>query len=371
MTPFEELQHLLKPAGGGLYLVSTGRAEQQALQRALYRAKDDAEVEAKWRASLQRIADAKGIILGVPSDVGAGFMRGANLGPQALRTALLKDADDFPAQLERAGVVDIGDVFVCPQLLHDDMLSDVQKAASRRSLYPNAPGNTFPVSPLSITERALDLVFQINPRVKPLVLGGDHSCAWPVVAALAKARKDFGIVQPDAHTDLLEERLGVKYCFATWSWHANQLIGAGGRMLQVGTRASRFPREHWEKTTGVRQFWAEECNRDEGKALDAIVAHLKAVGVKALYFSNDIDGTDEAHADATGTPEPAGLSPEFLVELIRRLAKNFDVIGGDLMEVAPAMQRHEGGRERTVSLGARYLRETLNAMHGKGFEARS
>lgn len=373
MTPLEELGQLLRPAGGGVHLVSTGRAEQEALQRALYRAKDEAEIQTRWKATLAKIPSARAIILGIPSDVGAGFLRGSNMGPAALRTALFEEATDLPAQLEAAGVVDIGDVFVCPQLLHDDMLSESQKAASRRALYPTLPGNTLPVSPLSIAERAMDLVFQLNPKVKPIVLGGDHSCAWPIVSAISRIQKqgDWGIVQPDAHTDLLEERLGVKYCFATWSFHANNLVGRKGRLTQVGTRASRFPREHWEKTCDVRQFWAEEVNRDEGKALDEMIRHLKSTGVTKLYFSNDIDGTDEEHADATGTPEPKGLSPEFLVQLIRKLGENFELLGGDVMEVAPPMQRREGGAKRTVSLGARYLRETLSAMLGARFDTKA
>ena len=127
-----------------------------------------------------------------------------------------------------------------------------------------------PVSPLSMAERALDLVFRLNPSVSPIVLGGDHSTAWPVVVALHRARSDrWGIVQPDAHTDLLSERLGVRYCFATWSFHANELLGRGGRLVQVGIRASRHDRAHWETTTGVRQFWAKDC-RDPG-AIDEII----------------------------------------------------------------------------------------------------
>src|SRR5207237_8748792 len=111
---------------------------------------------------------------------------------------------------------------------------------------------------------------------------------------------------------------GVKYCFGTWSYHANELLGRGGRLVQVGTRASRFDRKHWETTLGVRQFWAEECRANPGAMLDAIVAHLKGAGVTSVYFSNDIDGTDEEFASATGTPEPGGLSPEFVLELTRR-----------------------------------------------------
>jgi agmatinase len=222
-----------------------------------------------------------------------------------------------------------------------------------------------PVSPLSIAERALDLVFRLNPRVKPFVLGGDHSVAWPVAAALARTlpRGEWGIVQPDAHTDLLEERLGVKYCFATWSFHANELLGRSGRLVQVGTRASGRDRKHWEGSLGVRQFWAEECRRDPKAALDAIVAHVKASGVRAVYFSNDIDGTDAAHTEATGTPEPGGLTPDFVFELIRRLGREVGLVGGDVMEVAPPLGAPEGSRT-TVELGARYFRETIGAALG-------
>jgi agmatinase len=369
MDAIQELRHLLRPAGGGLYLVSTGRTEQVALQRRLYRASTDDDVQKGFERSLERIPDARAVVLGIPSDVGAGFLRGANMGPQAMRTALLDDDPSWPARAEAASVVDVGDVFVVPQLLHDSMLSEEQKRASRKALYPRLSledAAELPVSPLSIAERVLDRVFELCPRASPIVMGGDHSTAWPVVAALAKARRDpWGIVQPDAHTDLLAERLGVKYCFATWSFHANELLGRGGRLVQVGTRASRFDRAHWESTLGVRQFWSEECRARPAETLDAIIAHLKATGVKSVYFSNDIDGTDAAHADATGTPEPGGLEPEFVVELIRRLGREVGMLGGDVMEVAPPLQRTPQSADRTTKLAVRYLRETVAAILGR------
>jgi agmatinase len=358
VTPLEELALLLRPAAGGLYLVSTGKAEQEQLQMRLYGAASAAEVDAKWRQALAGIAKAKAIVLGVPSDVGAGFRRGANLGPQAMRTTLLQEMPSWPDRARELGVVDIGDVFVVPQLLHDDMLSETQKAKSRAALYPGV-SEQLPVSPLSIAERALDLVFALNPNVKPFVLGGDHSTAWPVASALSRARKDrWGIVQPDAHTDLLEERLGIQYCFATWSWHANELFGRDGRMVQVGTRASRYDRGHWEKGLGVRQLWAEECKRDPDGSIAAIISHLEERKVTGVYFSNDIDGTDDSWADATGTPEPGGLEPEFVVKLIRRLGETVGILGGDVMEVAPPLRDEPS---RTVGLAVRYLRETIGA----------
>lgn len=367
MTPAEELALYLRPAGGGIHLVSTGRAEQLALQRRLYGAEGEAEIAARWRGDLARAAGARAVLLGVPSDVGAGYRRGANLGPAAIRAALLEAEPDWPARARAAGLVDLGDVFVVPQLLHDEMLSEAQKDASRRALYPAvAPADAaaLPVSPLSIAERALSVVLSQNPGARVLALGGDHSAAWPVVKALAGARRDLAVVQIDAHTDLLEERLGVRYCYGTWSYHANELLGRGGRLVQVGVRASRHDRGHWEARYGVRQLWAEEVRRDPGAALDAIVAHLRATGASRVYLSNDVDGTDASFADATGTPEPGGLHPDFVVELVRRLGREIGLAGGDVMELAPGIAATPEGGARTVALAVRYLRETAAAALG-------
>ncbi len=368
MTPVEELAALLRPAGGGLYLVSTGKAEQLAMQKQLYGAANETEVQDRFLRALDRISTAKGVLLGIPSDVGAGFQRGANLGPQAIRLRLLEELPDFKQRADDAGLVDLGDVFVVPQLQHDDMLSDVQKDDSRRALYPLLKwddARRLPVAPLSIAERAWDLIFQLNPSVKPFALGGDHSTALPLAFALGKSRpKNWGIVQSDAHTDLLQTRLGVKYCFATWSWHANEVVGRAGRLTQVGTRASGKDRAHWEKTCEVRQFWARDVLADPQGSLDQVLAHVKATGVQGVYFSNDIDGTDSKWADATGTPEPGGLEPEWLVELIRRLGREVGILGGDVMEVAPSLRPTPESSQRTVALAVRYLRETFAASLG-------
>lgn len=367
VTPLDELATLLKPAGAGLYLVSTGKAEQQALQRALYGVTTDEAVQQAFRRALETVKDAKGVLLGVPSDVGAGFQRGANLGPQAIRARLLEDDPQWPARCAALGLVDVGDVFVVPQLLHDEMLSAEQLAASRAALYPgHAEAGSLPVSPLSIAQRAWALLFSLNPKLRPFVLGGDHSTAWPVVEPLNQSRsgRTWGIVQSDAHTDLLQERLGVRYCFATWSWHANEVLGRQGRLTQVGIRATARTKAHWESTTGVRQFWAKEILADPDGALEAVVAHVKATGVEGVYFSNDIDGTDAKWADATGTPEPDGLTPDWVSALIRRLGAEVGLLGGDVMEVAPSLTRTPESARRTVGLAARYLRETVEAALG-------
>lgn len=366
VTPIEELTHLLRPAGGGLYLVSTGLEQQRALQRRLYGADDAEAVQRRFVERLEQLAGAKVLILGVPSDIGAGYRRGASLAPAAIRAAMLDADPDWPERAASLGVLDVGDVFVVPQLLHDDMLSRTQRQKAQTALYPSvAEGlrSVMPVSPLSIEERALDLLLALAPNAKPLVLGGDHSVAWPLTAALHRREHGgpFAIVQPDAHTDLMPERLGIKYCFATWSYHANELLGRGGRLVQLGVRASRHPREHWESSLGVRQFWPESYLSRPTETADEVMAHLRSLHVSGVYLSNDIDGTDVRFAPSTGTPEPNGLEPEWLLSLIDRIGREIGMVAADCVEVAPPLGS-EQEQLRTLSLANRYVRASIEAL---------
>jgi arginase family enzyme len=362
-----DLERLLRPAGGGIYTVSTGRLEREALQRRIYGAADADEVQRRWREALASVERARVAILGIPSDCGAGLVRGAAFGPEGVRRAVLELRPDLPERAARSGIVDVGDVFVVPQLLEDDMLSDEQRRRTRVALYGAAAVDdvTLPVSPLSIAERALDELHARNPELRVFVLGGDHSVAWPVVAALGRwaAGEPWAIVHLDAHTDLLPERLGVRICFATWAYHANELLGRGGRLVQIGVRASSRPKEHWESTLGVRQFWADETRSRGAAVIDDVVRHVEALGVRRVYLSNDIDATDSASVPSTGTPEPAGLHADFVRALIARLGAAFTLVGADLVEVAPPIGSPEDAR-RTTEVAAWYMLDSLAALAG-------
>jgi len=362
----DELTRFLRPAGGGIFTVSTGRAQQEALQRRLYDAPDGDEVQRKWEAALAGVAGARAAIIGIPSDTGAGLVRGAAFGPEGVRRALLAACPDFSARAARAGIVDVGDVFAVPQLLEDDMLSDEQRRRTRAALYgPSAAGDaSLPVAPLSIAERAINELFARNRELRIFMLGGDHSVAWPVVAALARnAAAPWAIVHVDAHTDLLPERLGVRLCFATWAYHANELLGRGGRLVQVGVRASSRSKQHWESTLGVRQFWADEVRARGDAVIDDVIAHLRGLGVARVYVSNDIDATDSATAPSTGAPEANGLTPAFVRALIARVGEAFPLLGGDVVEVAPSIGSAEDA-QRTTDVAAGYMLATLAAMTG-------
>ena len=349
----DDLTTLLRPAGGGIYVVSTGLSEQRELQRALYGAVDDAGIDLAWRAALERLPTARAVILGVPSDVGAGYLRGANQGPAALRRTLLSRGPRSP---DTPHTIDVGDVRVVPQLLSDDMLSQAQLGDCREALYGSRE-TSLPASPLDITRRVLDLLADYAPQAVPLVLGGDHSVGWPAFASAQARGQRLGLLHFDAHTDLLETRLGIRYCFATWAYHANELLLRDGRLVQVGIRASGRDRAHWESTLGVRQYWATEC---EGRSVveigDEIIERFHARGVEAVYVSNDIDGTSSEFAAATGTPEPLGLRPDFVMALTEHVLGAFPLAGADLVEVAPSLGHALNGEpERTLGVAVDYL----------------
>jgi len=159
---YAELDSMLRPAGGGVHVgvhvVSTGVREQRALQRA---ARDE-DVSVRWCEALRRVPDARVAVLGVPSDAGAGFTRGANRAPEPLRRALMA-RPEHPFHDPR--VVDVGDVRVVPQLLSDDMLSPAQLAATRKALYGEDPRFAhLPVSPLDVCARALAHVTALGPE---------------------------------------------------------------------------------------------------------------------------------------------------------------------------------------------------------------
>ena len=356
----ERLLRLLRPACGGIYTVSTGSSEQRRIQRRIYGAERDAEIVPLWHAALDRLCRTAKVAMHwgkVRPDVRRGVSCArAAWEPQAMRRELCTAGSWLYSTPE---VVDIGDVLVVPQLLSDDMLAPEQLARTRRAVYGDADLD-LPVSPLSVVEEVLRLVRRIAPGVAPLVLGGDHSVGWPSLAAVADGReRQVGILHFDAHTDLMSERLGVRYCFATWAYHANDRIGRGGRLVQVGLRVSRRSRAEWEQELDLRQYWMDEVReRTVEDVAEEIVARFRERGARGVYISNDIDGTDPLFGLATGTPEPKGLEPAAVVALIRAVGSAFPIWGSDLVEVAPPLAGHSPREpERTLRTAANYIEE--------------
>ncbi|MFM8315313.1 MAG: arginase family protein [Deltaproteobacteria bacterium] len=350
ISALDRLRLFLRPPGRGLHTNSTGGWYAASVLKKLYGTDSPKEISEKWEESLQKIRRVEGVVFGIPSDVGAGILRGANLGPIGVRDAYLTKYQNFPK-----GVMDIGDIIVIPQLLHDEMLNEAQLKASRAELYPGI-SEPLPVSPLSIAELLYSTLVELNPDLKIYMIGGDHSVAWPaMVSCHQRFGKDFGVLHFDAHSDLMESRLGVKYCFATWACHASRLMKPH-HMVQMGVRTSSKTKQHWMEKFPLLQIWANEVPGKEVEVISQVLQYFLKSGVKRLYITNDIDGTDPSFAPATGTPEPNGLSPQFVLGLISAMKQKFQVIGGDVVEVAPPLSgSRDFSQEKTCGVAADYL----------------
>jgi agmatinase len=89
--------------------------------------------------------------------------------------------------------------------------------------------------------------------------------------------------------------------------------------------------------------------------VDAVVAKARAVvGDGPVYVSFDIDSLDPAFAPGTGTPEVGGLTPREALGILRGL-KGIDIVGGDVVEVAPQYDANT----TTAQIGAQMLFELL------------
>ena len=64
------------------------------------------------------------------------------------------------------------------------------------------------------------------------------------------------------------------------------------------------------------------------------------MGESALYISIDIYVLDPAFAPGTGTPEAGGLSSRELLAILRGI-NNLNIIGADIVEVAPVYDHAE------------------------------
>jgi guanidinopropionase len=87
-----------------------------------------------------------------------------------------------------------------------------------------------------------------------------------------------------------------------------------------------------------------------------IVARARAVvGDGPVYLSFDVDGLDPAFAPGTGTPEAGGLSAREVLAILRGMA-GLDIVGGDVVEVAPQYD----ATTNTAQIAAQALFEMLS-----------
>ena len=273
--------------------------------------------------------------VGVPFDIGTSNRPGARFGPRGIRaeSALLRPYNmaTRAAPFDSLKVADIGDVAI----------------------------NTFNLEKsIEIIEHAYDDI--INEGCVPLTLGGDHTIVLPILRALHRRHGPMGLVHVDAHADVNDHMFGERVAHGTPFRRAvEEGLLDGNRVVQIGLRGTGYTAEDfdWCRDQGFRVVAAEECwHRSLTPLMEEVHDQL---GPGPVYLSFDIDGLDPSVAPGTGTPEIAGLSAAQGLEVIRG-CQGLDLVGGDLVEVAP--QYDTSGN--TSLVGANLLYEMLCVLPG-------
>jgi agmatinase len=191
-----------------------------------------------------------------------------------------------------------------------------------------------------------------NTKVVPLSVGGDHSITGSILKGLG-APRPVGLVHIDAHCDTAGPYEGSKFHHGG-PFREAVLAGAldPKRTIQIGIRGGAEYLWEFSYDSGMTVIHAEEV-AELGVA--AVVERaLAVIGDGPTYVSFDIDSIDPGFAPGTGTPEVGGLTPLQVLQILRGL-KGLNIIGGDVVEVAPQYD----ASTNTAHIGAQILFELL------------
>jgi N1-aminopropylagmatine ureohydrolase len=251
--------------------------------------------------------DADAVVIGVPYGHGASFGQGAAQGPAAIVACLDRQIELFerhtrtePAHRYR----------IAHRMLHD----------------------VGALAPDAMVEQVRQTVQGIKAFV--ILLGGIHSVSIGALQAHAARSPTQGVtvLQIDAHLDMRDDdsdyndRDPSRYAHSCVMRRAREL---GFETCSVGIRAYARDEYRYAERERLPVF---EWGKDGEPSIEAILA---AIRTDRVYVTLDVDGFDPAVAPATGTPVPGGLSWAYGTRLIRELFLAKDVIGADIVEVAP------------------------------------
>jgi agmatinase len=235
------------------------------------------------------------VLLGIPLDENASFLRGSALAPGRVREALLCGSSNLCTE----GGLDL----------------------SQEPRWYDGGDLAFSSSEGAFQEIEAAVARLLDRGAKVLALGGDHSVALPILRAYAARYRPLQILQLDAHPDLYDAFAGKRFShacpFARLLEEHPQV-----RLVQVGIRTMN-PHQR----TQADRFGVEVHEMWDGDPL----AQLKLEG--PWYLSLDLDVLDPSCAPGVSHPEPGGFTTREVLRLIQTLPG--PVIGADLVELNP------------------------------------
>jgi len=245
------------------------------------------------------------IILGVPFDATSTYRTGARFGPNTIREASL-NIETYSFRTS----IDIEDL-----QMHD--LGDLHVSTD--------------------TEKTLEKLGKVIGDIldagkTPVTMGGEHTITLGVAKGLGDKASKTAIISFDAHLDLRDEFMEVKLSHTTFMRRINEEVNPA-KIIEVGTRAVCKEELAYAKKAGIEFFTTQQI-RNEGSEQIAKQLKRKLAGCKNIYLSIDMDFLDPAYAPAVQNPEPEGLEPHTLLDILCSICDK-RVIGFDVVEVAP------------------------------------
>jgi agmatinase len=255
--------------------------------------------------------DADVAIMGAPFDFGTQWRAGARFGPRGVREASTLfsfghagayDHEDDVTYLEGVRMVDIGDA----DIVHTDTVTS----------HANIEAGV----------RAI-----LAAGALPVVIGGDHSVNIPCIRAF-DGHGPIHIVQIDAHLDFVDVRHGVRFGHGNPMRRAAEQAHVTG-LSQFGIRnVSSTAKEGYE---AARAMGSDILSVRQIRKLGAEATLARIPEGARYYVTIDIDGFDPSIAPGTGTPSHGGFLYYEVLELLAGLVRRGEVVGIDLVEVAP------------------------------------
>ncbi|AZK60539.1 agmatinase [Candidatus Desulforudis audaxviator] len=277
--------------------------------------------EQDFLAARSSYEEARAVIVGAPLDATVSFRPGTRGGPAAVRAmsyCLEEYSLDLKRDLRELAFHDLGDVLLPP--------GEVAVSLER-------------------IETVIARLFHDGKT--PFLLGGEHLVTLPAVRAAAARRPGLAVIQLDAHADLRDEYLGVAFSHATVMRRIGDFLGRQN-LFQFGIRSADAPELEAARESGA--FYTH-------RVLPGLVETVSALRDRPVYVSLDIDVVDPAFAPGVGTPEPAGITSQELLDALR-LLRGLRVVGWDVVEVNPAADP----AGITALLAARIVRDALLGM---------
>jgi len=169
----------------------------------------------------------------------------------------------------------------------------------------------------------------LSKKLFPLTLGGEHSITPGCIVPFAKKYKKLLLLHFDAHADLRQNYNGEKFSHASairrcLDYKNVSVVSFGIR--NISQSEIPFLKKNSRR---IKIYWAKDKNRWNLNKFKNIIKN------KNVYLTFDVDGFDSSIMPATGTPEPGGLFWDETLNIIKIAAKNSNIVGADINELAP------------------------------------